>query len=147
MVPHIPGSIIVNQGEMLSRFSNGSLPAPVHRVKANNAEERYSLVSFWAPNFETILPSLEAKTGSLLSGEYYLKRNNPTAAMRRFKKIKSSTKVSNFLPEVSYRLIESFILVGLFGEAKSEKTYMQKKFPNNSWTKEATDLIDKSGLY
>ena len=80
-------------------------------------------------------------------GKYYLKRNNPTAAMRRFKKIKNSTKVSNFLPEVSYRLIESFILVGLFGEAKSEKAYMQKKFPNNSWTKEATDLIDKSGLY
>jgi outer membrane protein assembly factor BamD len=80
-------------------------------------------------------------------GKFYLKRNNPTAAMRRFKKIKNSTEVSNFLPEVSFRLIESFILVGLFGEAKSEKTYMQKKFPNSSWTKEATDLIDKSGLY
>ena len=79
-------------------------------------------------------------------GKYYLKRNNPTAAIRRLKKIKNSTKVSNFLPEVSYRLIESFILVGLFREAISEKSYMKKKFPNNSWTREASALIDKSGL-
>ena len=79
-------------------------------------------------------------------GKYYLKRNNPTAAMRRFKKIKNSTKVSNFLPEVSYRLIESFILVGLFDKAISEKRYMQKKFPDSGWTSEATNLIDKAGL-
>jgi len=79
-------------------------------------------------------------------GKYYLERNNPTAAMKRFEKIKNTTKVSNFLPEVSYRLIETFILVGLFGEAMSEKAYMKKKFPNSSWTREASILIDKSGL-
>jgi hypothetical protein len=66
--------------------------------------------------------------------------------MRRLKKIKNSTKVSSFLPEVSYRLIESFILVGLFREAISEKSYMIKKFPKDSWTREASALIDKSGL-
>ena len=79
-------------------------------------------------------------------GKYYLERNNPTAAMKRFEKIKNTTKVSNFLPEVSYRLIETFILVGLFGEAISEKAYMKKKFPNSSWTREASALIKKSGL-
>ena len=79
-------------------------------------------------------------------GKYYLKRNNPTAAMRRFKKIKNRTNGSNFLPEVSYRLIESFILVGLFSEAISEKGYMQKQFPDSNWTREAKNLIDKSGL-
>ena len=79
-------------------------------------------------------------------GKYYLKRNNPTAAMRRLKKIKSSTKDSTFLPEVSYRLIESLILVGLFPEAISENRYMKKKFPNSSWAREASALIKKSGL-
>ena len=79
-------------------------------------------------------------------GKYYLKRNNPMAAMRRFKKIRKTTEVSKFLPEVSYRLVESFLLVGLFSEALSEKIYMRKKFPNSSWTVEAASLIDKSGL-
>ena len=79
-------------------------------------------------------------------GKYYLKRNNPTAAMRRFKKIKKTTNVSSFLPEISYRLIESFILVGLSTEALSEREYMRKKFPNSSWTYEANSLIKESGL-
>ena len=75
-----------------------------------------------------------------------MKRNNPTAAMRRFKKIKKTTNASSFLPEVSYRLIESFLLLGLSSEARSEGEYMRKKFSNSSWTAEATRLIDKSGL-
>ena len=79
-------------------------------------------------------------------GKYYLKRNNPAAAIRRLKKIKETTKVSSFLPEVSYRLIESFLLLGLSSEAGSEEEYMRKKFSNSSWTDGATRLIDKSGL-
>lgn len=74
-VPHIPGAIIVNQGEMLSRLSGGRFKAPVHRVMAKNDFERYSLVSFWAPNFDLILPDTEAPFGKVLSGEHYLKRN------------------------------------------------------------------------
>jgi len=74
-VPHIPGTIIVNQGEMLSRFSNGRLKPPVHRVLAKNARERYSLVCFSAPNYETLLPDPIASTGKVLCGEFYLKRN------------------------------------------------------------------------
>ena len=78
-------------------------------------------------------------------GKYYLKRNNPIAAMRRFRKIKKTTKKSKFLPEVSFRLVESFLLVGLFNEALSEGKYMRKKFPTNTWTNQAANLIDNSG--
>ena len=55
-------------------------------------------------------------------GKYYLERNNPTAALRRFKKVKNTTKGSDFLPEVSYRLVESFFS-GLSDEALSEMIY------------------------
>ena len=96
---------------------------------------------------KSISNAREFLVGQQLSvGKYYLKRNNPTAAMRRFKKIKKTTNVSSFLPEISYRLIESFLLVGLSGEAQSERDYMKKNFPNSSWTAEASLLIDKSGL-
>ena len=66
--------------------------------------------------------------------------------MRRFKKIKKTTKVSSFLPEVSYRLIESFLIIGLFNEALSEMKYMRKKFPSSNWTSEASSLMDNLGL-
>ena len=78
-------------------------------------------------------------------GKYYLERNNPTAALRRFKKVKNTTKGSDFLPEVSYRLVESFLLLGLSDEALSETRYMEKKFPNNSWTNDAVKLMVKLG--
>jgi len=74
-VPHIPGAIIVNQGEMLSRLSGGRLKAPVHRVLARNDFERYSLVSFWAPNYDVVLPDSEHVGGWVTAGEHYLRRN------------------------------------------------------------------------
>ena len=128
-------------------------------VERDQAAARECIASFSA--FQQLYPKSNSKKESerniirakefligqqLNVGKYYLERNNPTAAMKRFEKIKNTTKVSNFLPEVSYRLIETFILVGLFGEAISEKAYMKKKFPNSSWTREASILIDNSGL-
>ena len=84
--------------------------------------------------FQPTFTLLEFLVGQQLNvGKYYLKRNNPAAAIRRFKKIKETTKVSSFLPEVSYRLIESFLLLGLSSEARSEGEYMRKKFSNSSY--------------
>ena len=140
-------------------FRSKSFCDQIDIVERDQAAARDCIASFSA--FEQLYPKSDFKkeaernisrakeflVGQQLNvGKYYLKRNNPAAAMRRLKKIKYSTKASSFLPEVSYRLIESFILIGLFGEAISEKSYMKKKFPNNSWTIEATALIDKSGL-
>ena len=128
-------------------------------VERDQAAARECITSFSA--FEQLYPKSDLKkeakrnisraseflVGQQLNvGKYYLKRNNPMAAMRRLKKIKSSTKGSTFLPEVSFRLIESLILVGLFPEAISENRYMKKKFPNSSWTREGSALIKKSGL-
>lgn len=73
-VPHLRGAILVNQGEMLSRLSQGLFKAPVHRVR-NTAFERYSLVSFWGPNYEVMIPDPNAPCGKVLAGEHYLKRN------------------------------------------------------------------------
>ena len=72
-VAHMPGAFIVNQGEMLSRLTGGRFRAPVHRVQAQNEFERCSLVSFWAPDYDAWLP--DPDHGSILVGEYYLKRN------------------------------------------------------------------------
>ena len=74
-IPHIPGSIIMNQGEILSRLSHGKLRPPVHRVQERNSKERYSLINFCAPNYETLMPDPENPDRFILSGEYYLKRN------------------------------------------------------------------------
>ena len=140
-------------------FRSKSFCDQIDIVERDQAAARDCITSFSA--FEKLYPKSDLKkeakrnisraseflVGQQLNvGKYYLKRNNPMAAMRRLKKIKSSTKDSTFLPEVSYRLIESLILVGLFPEAISENRYMKKKFPNSSWSRKASALIKKSGL-
>ena len=57
-------------------YSNGKFQAPVHRVAAKHAYDRYSLVSFWAPNYDTLLPNPKTEPKYVLSGEYYMMRNN-----------------------------------------------------------------------
>ncbi len=140
-------------------FRSKSFCDEIDIIERDQAAARDCIASFTA--FQSLYPKSSFKkevqrniftareflVGQQLNvGRYYLKRNNPTAAMKRLKKIKKSTKVSKFLPEVSYRLIESFLVVGLFREALSEREYMRKKFPDSSWTGEADSLIDKSGL-
>ena len=61
---------------MLTRFSDGKFQATVHRVDAKHESKRISLVSFWAPNYDTLLPDLNAVSKNIFSGEYYLMRNN-----------------------------------------------------------------------
>ena len=148
-----------NKAQQVLYFRSKSFCDEIDIVERDQAAARDCIASFSA--FQSLYPKSKSKkeaqsniirareflVGQQLNvGKYYLKRNNPTAAMRRFKKIKKITKVSSFLPEVSYRLIESFLMVGLIREALSEREYMRKKFPDSSWSREAVSLIDRSGL-
>lgn len=148
-----------NLGQRVLYFRSKSFCEEIDIVERDQAAARECISSFLA--FKDLYPNSsyneeanynlkrakEFLVGQQLSvGKYYLKRNNPTAAMRRFKKLKGDTKVSEFLPEVSYRLIESFLLIGLLNEAILEKKYMKKNFPGNRWSIKAATLIEKSGL-
>ena len=148
-----------NRAQQVLYFRSKSYCDEIDIIERDQAAARECIASFSA--FQRLYPKSNAKkeaesdirrareflVGQQLNvGKYYLKRNNPTAAMRRFKKIKTTTKVSSFLPEVSYRLIESFLIIGLFNEALSEMKYMRKRFPASNWTNEASNIIDNLGL-
>lgn len=48
-VPTIPGALVINTGDMMQVWSNDSYHAPVHRVRAMNERERYSIAFFFNP--------------------------------------------------------------------------------------------------
>lgn len=75
-VPHIPGAIILNQGDGMNRLSGFRTKAPAHRVRANNDFPRYSLVCFCSPNWDVLVQDRDSPTGKVFSGEHYLKRNH-----------------------------------------------------------------------
>ena len=49
-VPPLPGSLVVNVGDMLRRWSNGRLRSTPHRVQCPRERERYSCAYFHDPN-------------------------------------------------------------------------------------------------
>lgn len=56
-----PGTLIINVGDLVQVWSNDQYKAPLHRVLANTAQERFSAAFFLNPNFDTVCaPLLEA---------------------------------------------------------------------------------------
>ena len=54
-MPPIPGTLVVNIGDLLERWSNRRYRSTVHRVINSSGRERLSLVLAYDPNFETLV--------------------------------------------------------------------------------------------
>ena len=54
-MPPISGTLVVNIGDLLHRWSNRRYRSTVHRVINSSGRERLSLVLAWDPNFETLV--------------------------------------------------------------------------------------------
>lgn len=78
--PPIPGTFVVNIGDMLSRWSNDVFISTVHRVHASC--ERYSIPFFFGPSYDTVLhplPTCIGETGKaayepIVAGDYVWQR-------------------------------------------------------------------------
>ncbi len=54
----IEGTFLINVGDMLERWTNGQFVSTVHRVINRSHTERYSVVFFAAPNYDTVVECL-----------------------------------------------------------------------------------------
>lgn len=75
--PHIPGTFVVNVGDMLNRLSNDRLLSTPHRVINRTGQERYSVPFFYDPHVSTEIAPLpgtgKAKFESLKFGDFLRK--------------------------------------------------------------------------
>jgi isopenicillin N synthase-like dioxygenase len=56
----IPDLLIVNLGDMLERWTNGSFKSTIHRVLNVTGNERYSIAYFYEPNADAVVECLPA---------------------------------------------------------------------------------------
>ena len=63
-------------------------------------------------------------------GRYYLKRNNPISAIKRFKTVINEHKNTPYYPEAIFRSIEAYVMLGINNKVLDYSAILKKDFPN-----------------
>ncbi len=79
-------------------------------------------------------------------GRYYLRANEPLAAIGRFKVVIDRYQTTSHTAEALYRLVESYLTLGLNEEAKRNAAVLGFNYPGDGWYSDAYDLMSGKGL-
>ncbi|MEA9979367.1 MULTISPECIES: isopenicillin N synthase family dioxygenase [unclassified Pseudomonas] len=86
----IPGSLVVNVGDLLARWSNNRFSSTLHRVINTSGHERYSIATFFDPTYSAVVDpcdlGMEAASSMyppVAAGDYILKRIDDSMAYRK----------------------------------------------------------------
>ncbi|MFI4933319.1 MAG: outer membrane protein assembly factor BamD [Caulobacterales bacterium] len=78
-------------------------------------------------------------------GRYYLRSNDPMAAIGRFRTVVDKYQTTSHTPEALYRLVEAYLTVGLIDEAKRNGAVLGYNYPGDPWYGDAYRLLAAKG--
>jgi outer membrane protein assembly factor BamD len=79
-------------------------------------------------------------------GRWYLRQNQPIAAVGRFKRVVDTYQTTSHTPEALYRLVEAYLTLGLTDEAERNGAVLGHNFPGDRWYADAYSLLTDRGL-
>ena len=79
-------------------------------------------------------------------GRWYLRRNQHLAAVNRFKTVIDEFETTTHVPEALYRLIESYVSLGLIDQAIASASVLGYNYPDSVWYEDGYDLLDRLGV-
>lgn len=79
-------------------------------------------------------------------GRYYLKRQNYTAAINRFRVVVEQFQTTTHTPEALHRLVESYLALGLNDEAQTAGAILGHNFQSTEWYQDSYALLAAKGL-
>jgi len=79
-------------------------------------------------------------------GRYYLRQGQTIAAIGRFRTVVDRYQTTTHTPEALYRLVESYLTVGLLQEATNNGAVLGHNFPGDPWYTDAYKLLTDRGL-
>ncbi len=77
-------------------------------------------------------------------GRYYLRKNNPIAAINRFQVVVDNYQTTSHIAEALYRLVEGYLMLGLPEQAKKFAAVLGHNYPQSNWYRYANTLINHS---
>jgi outer membrane protein assembly factor BamD len=78
-------------------------------------------------------------------GRYYLRRDQPLAAVGRFRRVIETYQTTSHTPEALYRLVEAYLTLGLVDEAERNAAVLGHNFPGSRWYSDAFELVTREG--
>lgn len=79
-------------------------------------------------------------------GRYYLKQNNYSGAINRFKTVVSDYQTTAHVEEALARLVECYMGLGVVNEAQTAAAVLGHNFPESKWYKSSYALLASGGL-
>ncbi|PPA02529.1 oxidoreductase [Pseudomonas sp. MWU12-2312b] len=86
----IPGSLVVNVGDLLAHWSNDRFRSTLHRVINTSGHERYSIATFYDPTYSAVvdpcdlgIDPAQSLYPPVAAGDYILKRIDDSMAYRK----------------------------------------------------------------
>ena len=79
-------------------------------------------------------------------GRYYLRRSEHLAAINRFKKVVQTYDSTSHTPEALHRLVESYLSIGLVGQAQAAAAVLGHNYPGTVWYQDSYALMQGQGV-
>jgi len=79
-------------------------------------------------------------------GRFYQKQNQQLAAIGRFKSVVRDYETTSHVEEAMHRLVESYVALGVVGEAKKVGSVLGYNYPNGEWYEDSFKLLDRQGI-
>ncbi len=79
-------------------------------------------------------------------GRWYLRRGQTLAAVGRFRNVIDHYQTTSHTPEALYRLVESYLTLGLLKEAERNGAVLGANYPASQWYADAYRLLTDKGL-
>lgn len=76
-------------------------------------------------------------------GRFYLKKNNPIAAIKRFQYVVQNFQTTNHITEALYRMVECYMMLGVKEEASKYAAVLGHNYQDSDWYNKAYSLIHK----
>jgi outer membrane protein assembly factor BamD len=74
-------------------------------------------------------------------GRYYLERKIYNAAVKRFKHVVDNYQTTTHVAEALYRLVETYLALGLTAEAEKNAAILGHNYPGSDWYEDAYQLV------
>ena len=79
-------------------------------------------------------------------GRYYERDGQPLAAIGRYRSVIDRYQTTSHAPEALYRLVETYLAIGLTEEAKRNAAVLGFNYPGDRWYADAYSLMQGKGL-